>query len=69
MATASRKYTAGAGKPGGALHNTKPVMDLMSVRVGFEGKPDSIRKIKRTKLKPGFLNKIFDTDVEYLQVT
>ena len=42
--------------------------DLMNVRVGFQGRPSSIRKVPRNRLKPGHINRMFDCDVEFLVV-
>jgi hypothetical protein len=41
---------------------------LLLVRIGFEGRPESIRKLPRDQLKPGYINRMFQTDVEFLKV-
>lgn len=51
---------------GGLLTNEK--VDMTVVRIGKAGDPSTIRKLKRAKLKPGFINRVFDTDVDFLRV-
>lgn len=52
----------------GTLKSDAAKVDLTVVRVGLRDKPESIRKIKRNKMKPCFINKYFDCDAEFLQV-
>ncbi len=42
---------------------------LMMVRIGFEKRPETIRRIPRNQLKPGYINRIFSCDIEFLKVS
>jgi hypothetical protein len=50
-----------------ALHDEDKV-DFTTIRIGKTGDPTSIRKVKRSKMKLGFLNRVFRADIDFLQV-
>lgn len=41
---------------------------LLLVRIGFEGRSETIKRIPRSQLKPGYINRLFNCDVEFLKV-
>ena len=41
---------------------------LLMVRIGYEKRPETIKRVPRSQLKPGYINRLFGCDIEFLKV-